>query len=410
MSSISIEGPPCIINHAVNLPASKSISNRLLLLNALSPVPAAIGNLSIADDTRLLKECIDQPHNDINFCGDGGTTLRFLTALAAIDSRKSLITGSDVLQNRPVKPLTDALQLLGCEIEFTRIIDFPPFRILKPVSRGGEVRILADISSQFISAIMMIAPQLKNGLIIYTEGEMVSSSYLHTTAEMMKRFSVEVVFESERIIIPEAEYKALDTTVPSDWSAASYWFAFAACLPGSTIHLNNLLNDSLQGDQQISTWMKAFGVTGVADRNYISIHSEQINSETPLQFDCTDCPDLAQTLAVTASVTGRTTHILGLSTLKNKETNRIAALKNELEKTGVSILTDDHSISISGKVKKELIADCVFNTWNDHRMAMSLSILACAGVPVRINNPEVVSKSYPDFFKDLANAQFRINQ
>lgn len=405
--AITLSAPQFIDNARPALPSSKSISNRLLILNALSDHPAEIRNLSGADDTRILNELL--LHNSLEEnCGDGGTTLRFLLALRAAQNHHSLIYGSRSLSARPLSPLLEALQQLGAEFEYTQAENALPLKIKSGIRSGGSVMIRSDVSSQFISALMMIAPVLSGGLTIHLKGEMVSGGYIQTTARLMEMFGVEPQINPDQINIAQQVYRPVNMTVGADWSAASYWYAMAACLPGSVIRLRDLKTDGLQPDERLCSWMKVFGVHSEMLNDGILLHSEKVNPERPLQFDFTDCPDLAQTFAVTAAVTGIPLRLTGLSTLPLKETNRIHALETELGKTGVDFHSGKGFIEISGKADKQLISAAVFNTWNDHRMTMALSVLACSGARVRIEDPDVVNKSYPGYFEELKSAGFII--
>jgi 3-phosphoshikimate 1-carboxyvinyltransferase len=405
--AIILSAPQFIDNVQPVLPSSKSISNRLLILNALSDHPAEIHDLSEADDTRILNKLLNENSFEEN-CGDGGTTLRFLLALRAAQDHRSLLCGSGSLSARPLIPLLDALQQLGAEFEFADHDNSLPLRIKKGIRSGSSVTIRSDVSSQFISALMMIAPVLSGGLTIHLKGETVSGGYIQTTRQLMEMFGVEVQMNPDRIIIAQQDYRPMDMTVGADWSAAGYWFAIAACLPGSVIRLRNLQTDGLQPDERLYSWMKVFGVHSEILNDGILLQSESVSPDRPLQFDFTDCPDLAQTFAVTAAVTGISLRLTGLSTLPLKETDRIHALKNELIKTGIEFYSGKGFIEISGKADRQLISGSVFNTWNDHRMAMSLSLLACTGANVRLDNPEVVNKSYPGYFEELKKAGFII--
>lgn len=405
MHKLNIHSPAVISHATLKIPSGKSISNRLLMLNALSSNLAAIDNLSSANDTIVLQRLIDAV-NTIDDCHDGGTTARFLLALRCVQNRKCLITGSSSLQARPMQPLLDALVSLGAEFEFPGQEDHLPVKILKGINRGGEVTMDAGISSQFISALMMIGPVLKGGLIIHLKNELVSAPYLYTTAVLMRQFGATVNFNNDQIIIPESAYRAVPATVSGDWSSAGYWFAMAAALPGSKIYLHGLKDDGLQADQQVMQWMKAFGVTSQVLTDGILISSEKINATAPLQLDFTNCPDLAQTFAVLAAVKGIALRLTGLSTLRKKETDRIHALQTELMKAGAKVYVEDSSMLIESKADPIKINAATFSTYKDHRMAMALSVLSCTGATVNLENPEVVSKSYPEFWNDLREAGF----
>lgn len=403
---INIESPVRIADAQIELPGSKSISNRVLILNALSGGFSEVKNLSDADDTVILKKLLTD-NSETEDCGDGGTTSRFLIALRCLQGRNSTITGSDSLINRPVAPLLQALEQLGAEFEFTGQKNCLPLRIVKGVNKGGFVEIPGNISSQFISALMMIAPYLEGGLVISIQHDLVSGSYIQTTAGLMSLFGVTPVINGNTIIVPFGQYSSINYSVGADWSSAGYWYSIAALLPGSTMFISDLIADGLQPDERVLQLMKAFGVESVQQDNGIRINSVPVSTHHNFQFDFTDCPDLAQTIAVMAAVKGITVKLTGLKTLRGKETDRIAALKNELERAGVKLVADDHSVEILSSVSKEKIQSELFKTYNDHRMAMSLSLLSCSGVSVKIDHADVVNKSFPGFWNEMRKASFK---
>ena len=407
MNQCTVTAPETRIKAHPILPSSKSVSNRLLILNALSEFPAELINLSDAVDTVTLRELLER-NQPVDYCGDGGTTFRFLLALRCVQNKLHTLTGSAGLSIRPVKPLLDALRQLGAEFEFPEKEETLPVRIKKGISTGGSVSIQADISSQFISALMMIAPVLPGGLVINMSSPPASRAYLQTTLQLMETFGVKVHWMGNQMSIAEQRYIPVSTIIGADWSSAGYWYAIAACLPGTQLLFNNLHQDGLQPDEMIISGMKAFGVQSENDMTGITIRSETVEPEQPFQFDFTQCPDLAQTFAVTAAVTGIGLRMTGLSTLPFKETDRINALKTELEKTGVNVSVSHNSMLIKGKADKRLITENTFDSWKDHRMVMALAVLSGTGAQVRINNPGVVEKSYPRFFDELKKAGFGV--
>jgi 3-phosphoshikimate 1-carboxyvinyltransferase len=405
---LSIQSPLVVTNASIPIPSGKSISNRLLILNALAANPVSVENLSPADDTSVLQHLINSA-NEIEDCHDGGTTARFLIALRCVQNRNSLITGSASLRIRPMQPLFDALKSLGASFEFPERENFLPVKIVKGITNGGIVVMDASISSQFISALMMIGPVLKGGLTIQLKNEIVSAPYLHTTAVLMQQSGVDILVAADHISIPEGQYTSVPVVTSSDWSSAGYWYAIAAALPGSSLHLHGLKEDGLQADQQVVQWMRAFGVTTVTQPDGVLITSEKVSSTAPLQLDFTNCPDLAQTFAVLAAVKGVALRLTGLSTLRTKETDRIHALQTELTKAGAKVFVEDSSMLIESKVDPVRISKSLFSVYNDHRMAMALSILSCTGASVKIDTPDVVSKSYPGYWDDLRKAGFTLH-
>ncbi|CAN5545110.1 3-phosphoshikimate 1-carboxyvinyltransferase [soil metagenome] len=402
-----IVAPLSIIDAKISLPTSKSISNRLLIIQALCAEPFQINNLSLAADTVRLKHLIDHPLS-IQDCGEGGTTFRFLLALRAVQNLNLELSGAPRMLERPIGPLVQALNSLGAEIRFTGKEGYPPVQILQGLRKGGNVSIPGNISSQFLSALMLIGPYLEGGLVLVPQQHLVSQPYLEMTINLMRYFGVRVEEKDGTYMVAEGNYSEKDITVAPDWSSASYWFGIAACLPGSRITLKNLALDQFQGDAILMKWMKDFGVKASVVGDDIQLFSEEIIVNNDLHFDCSGNPDLAQTLAVVAAIKGVTLKLTGLSTLRIKETDRIDALQIELLKSGVEVIVDGDSMIVQGRVLPEKVSASVFKTYNDHRMAMSLAILSCSGGTVSLDETDIVRKSYPDFFKDLITAGFQM--
>ena len=390
----------------IHLPGSKSIANRILIMRELTDAPIRISNLPDSDDVRLLNNILKNAA-DIEDCGAGGTTFRFLLALRAFQGKKVLLTGSEQLMQRPVVPLVKALRELGAVLRFTGVKGFPPISILAAEMKGGYISIDSDVSSQFISALMLIAPFLPGGLEIKLKGKPVSISYIMMTASLMKKFGAEVQMKGELITISEGNYNEQDFSIPPDWSAASYFYGMAACYPGCNLKLHNLTEDGLQGDAILVELMKSFGVETKFTTNGATIRSEGVSADY-FTFDFSNCPDLAQTIAVVAAVKGIAASLTGLSTLRVKETDRLTALKIELEKTGVRVTITNSTIAITGKANPQKISAAIFETYNDHRMAMSLSILAASGATVSVANSGAVTKSFPDFWNQLTKLGIKV--
>jgi 3-phosphoshikimate 1-carboxyvinyltransferase len=396
-SSITLYKTHQISGLVKNLPASKSISNRAILIKALAGNSARLLNLSDANDTRLMLELISSkdPVLDVE---DAGTTMRFLTAFKSINNESCLITGTDRMKQRPVKILVDALRTIGAEIGYPEQEGFPPVKIVGfSVQKAREVTIRGDVSSQYISALMMIAPMLPQGLIIRFEGKVTSRPYLEMTASLMRQFGAFVDFTNTGINIPHQKYRSTNVTVESDWSAASYWFAFTALADQAEITLPNITLESLQGDRVIVDLMKNLGVNAELKEHDLILTKKDHIAE--IGWDFTDCPDLAQTVAVVCAAKGITGKFTGLESLRIKETDRIKALQTELGKIGASF-TDNYGTWILTPASQAIPNKILFNTYLDHRMAMAFAPLSTLA-DIIIEDPAVTRKSYPKFWDDV---------
>ncbi|MCL4111892.1 UNVERIFIED_CONTAM: hypothetical protein GTU68_063544 [Idotea baltica] len=395
------------LSGTVHLDGSKSISNRALLIRALSPSSFDIENLSTSDDTKAMLALIDRSEGVMDV-GPAGTTFRFLTAYFATRPGEQILTGSSRMKQRPIGPLVDALRALGADIEYMESDGYPPLKIKSPkdLGKNRKLEIPANISSQFISALLMIAPTLPNGLEITLAGNLVSASYLQMTLDMMHDFGINYTFEEQIIDVPAQPYKPRKYRVESDWSAASYHYAAAALAEDVDLELQGLYRDSLQGDAATVELFDKLGLLTTWSEKGLRI-TRHGNVKPYLEHDFILCPDIAQTLAVVCGGLGIGGAFTGLETLSIKETDRILALKTELKKVEVSFVKAPARFSKSSTKEFYLVEEKAkwtdaprFATYHDHRMAMAfapLSILA----PVRIEDPEVVGKSYPDYWKDL---------
>ena len=386
------------ITARIDLPASKSISNRALILNALSYSPYDIQNLSDCDDTIATLEALDS--NDTTFdIGAAGTAMRFLTAFLAKTVGEWIITGSERMKNRPVKILVDALNSLGARIEYIEKEGFPPLRIFGCALNGGEIHMNGSVSSQYISALMMIAPFMQKGLKITLDGKIISKPYIEMTIQMMQEFGAEIELTENTIYIAPQDYRPIEYLVESDWTAASYWYEILSLVGQGNIFLNGLFQDSYQGDSKVAELFEQLGIHTTYMSEGILLTSTKINA-TALEYDFTDQPDLAQTLAVTCCFKGIPFIFTGLHSLKIKETDRIAALINELRKLGFVLAeAGEGSLAWEGELC-EPIKNIIIETYDDHRMAMAFTPAAIFH-PISIEHPEVVSKSYPNFWKDI---------
>jgi 3-phosphoshikimate 1-carboxyvinyltransferase len=396
-SSITLYKTNLISGLVKHLPSSKSISNRAIIIKALAGNSAELLNLSDANDTRLMLELITSKKQVLDV-EDAGTTMRFLTAFKAVLGEPCLITGTDRMKQRPIKMLVDALRTIGAEIEYQEQDGYPPVKILGFTGQKAyELTIRGDVSSQYISALMMIAPTLPEGLLIRFEGNVTSRPYLEMTASLMRQFGANVDFADAGINIPFQKYKPTTVSVESDWSAASYWFAFAALADQAKIMLPNITLESLQGDRVIVEIMNQLGVNVELKGNDLILTKKDHVAE--ITWDFTDCPDLAQTVAVVCAAKGITGKFSGLESLRIKETDRIKALQTELGKFGASFTEKDGKWVLT-PASKEIPNGILFNTYLDHRMAMAFAPLATRA-DIIIEDPAVTRKSYPKFWDDV---------
>ncbi|MBC9796181.1 3-phosphoshikimate 1-carboxyvinyltransferase [Sinomicrobium weinanense] len=405
--NIKISNSRTRINNDIRITGSKSESNRLLLLQALYP-QIKIENLSNSDDSVLMQNALTSGSEVVDI-HHAGTAMRFLTAFFATrEGREVVLTGSKRMTERPIKILVDALEQLGAEIEYTQEEGYPPLKISGKRLEKNKVSLQANVSSQYISALLLVAPRLKNGLELTLEGKITSVPYIKMTLALLNEIGVETAFEGHVIkVAPLEEIDPVTLTVESDWSSASYFYSIAAlCEEGTEISLSSYRKSSLQGDSTLSELYRSFGVETVFDTKTITLKKE--NTPDPsekISFDLSNAPDIAQTIAVTCFGLGRGCHLTGLHTLKIKETDRLEALKTELSKLGASIKVTDAELFLepSATIRKNI----AIPTYNDHRMAMAFAPLGLK-VPIIIEEAEVVSKSYPDFWKDMEKLDFRI--
>lgn len=389
----------------INLPGSKSISNRLLIIKAVGNLSFDIENMSDSDDTKLLMHALDDINSEkpeINI-GDAGTNMRFLCAyLSCLENRTFVLTGSHRMKERPIKELVDSLKSIGADISYLEKTGFPPIKIVGKSLNASEIIMKADVSSQYISALLLSSPLLKNIYQIKLDGEVVSSSYIKTTIELMRLFGKDVTWENETIHLNSAPYKSSETSVynESDWSAASYFYSALALGDVEKIQLTGLTKNNTQADSKIVELYNTLGVNSDFETNRITISktNKKINHFT---FDFTDCPDIAQTLAVTCLGLKITADLTGLKTLKIKETDRIVALKNELEKFGAIVEITPSTLHIKDYNPISKNATILVNTYNDHRMAMSFAPLQFLYPNISFDNKNVVSKSFPQFWDEF---------
>jgi len=389
----------------INLPASKSIANRALIIHALSYSPYEIQNLSTSDDTKVLKKVLESNTNLFDI-GHAGTAMRFLTAFLSQIVGEWVITGSERMKQRPIKVLVDALNELGARIEYMENEGFPPLKIYGSHLKGKILELDGSISSQYISALLMIAPTLEDGLTLRLKNKITSRSYIEMTLKLMKQFGVDAIFKGNEIRIPQQKYQPIEYTVEGDWSGASYWYEILSLAEEGEIKLPNLHLISLQGDCNIAPWFKPFGVYdgGIIIRKTANIQPKK------LTLDFLENPDIAQTMAVLCVMKGVPFHFTGLETLKIKETNRIAALQNELAKFGAQLGEPQHGeLAWDGTFPFKTQDVPFISTYHDHRMALAFAPAAFFGA-VEIDDAMVVTKSYPSFYEDLKLVGFDVKE
>ena len=402
-------------NLKLEITGSKSETNRLLLLQALYS-NIQIENASNSDDSEVMIEALQQPTTTNNSSTTidvhhAGTAMRFLTAFFAIQENKEVvITGSSRMKERPIEVLVDALQELGAEIYYKEKNGYPPLHIIGKKITKNKISIPANVSSQYISALLLVAPKLENGLEITLQGKITSLPYINMTLSLLKEIGVTTSFEKNIISVQPTTYNLQPTTliVESDWSSASYWYSIIALSEiGTAITLSHFKKNSLQGDAVLPEIYNNFGVKTVFENNKITLQKVENHQLSTISFELNNSPDIAQTIAVTCFGLGITCDLFGLHTLKIKETNRLLALKIELEKLGAKVVITNDSLHIqSSKINTK---NCVINTYQDHRMALAFAPLAIK-FPLIIQDAQVVSKSYPTFWNDLKTVGFKIQE
>lgn len=402
---------PRRIEGEIDLPASKSISNRVLLLNALCATPGRLSNLAQCDDTDAVLSALAQPDaSEVNI-GAAGTAMRFLTAyFATREGREVVIDGTERMRQRPIRVLVDALRQLGADIEYVEAEGYPPLKITGKCLHGGALTVSGSVSSQYITAILLIAPVI-GGIALTIEGEIMSRPYIDMTLALMARYGVKAEWRENVIHVPAGEYTALDFTVEADWSAASYWWAMQAIVPQSRITLKGLEPQSLQGDSRIAELMSQMGVTGNWCGRYLDLRSNGgVGCCCSTFADLSGTPDIAQTLVVMLCLMGRPFRITGLRTLRIKETDRLEALRTELRKLGYVVKVEgDDAISWHFETTAAEASPHIC-TYHDHRMAMAFAPAAIRFPGLIIDDAQVVSKSYPLFWEHLRQAGFKIEE
>lgn len=409
MNKISVSAPKARIYTSINLPSSKSICNRALIIKALSGSNNNIENLSDCDDTRVMVKGLDELQPTIDIMA-AGTAMRFLTAYLSATQGTHIITGTERMKQRPISILVDALRKLGADIEYTEKEGFPPLKINGHTLEGEKVSLPGNVSSQYISALIMIGPVLKNGLTLTLTGNIISRPYINLTIEIMHEFGAKAEWTNEKTIkIYPIAYKPNDYYVESDWSAASYWYEMAALSDDAEITLPGLFENSFQGDSKVAEIFSELGViTEYKDKEVVLRKSG--NCTDRLNYDFVNQPDLAQTFVVTCCMMNIPFRFTGLQSLKIKETDRIAALKKEMSKLGYIIEESKDSVLEWNGKRCETDFSSGIDTYDDHRMAMAFAPAVLKTGELVINEPHVVSKSYPNYWKNLLTAGFGIKE
>ena len=404
---ISIQKSKLKNYQSIQITGSKSESNRLLLLQALYP-QLTIKNLSISDDSVLMQKALVSNEETIDI-HHAGTAMRFLTAYLSIQEGKEVvITGSSRMKERPIQILVEALNTLGADITYLENHGFPPLKIVGKKLKNNKVALEANVSSQYISALLLIASKLEEGLELTLSGKITSVPYIKMTLSLLNEIGVETSFIGNTITVKpiNSEVSSHILTVESDWSSASYFYSVIALSPvGTEIKIGSYKKESLQGDSVLARIYRNFGVTTFYEENTIRIVKKEKTQTSNLEFHLSDAPDIAQTIAVTAFGLGVECYMTGLHTLKIKETDRLVALKTELEKLGAEIIITEDSLRV--KVADSINNNISIATYNDHRMAMAFAPLGLK-TSLRIVNADVVSKSYPQFWEDFKAIGFEL--
>ncbi len=406
---------PSELRLSVSLPSSKSISNRAQLIAALcgSGAEKRLANLSDCDDTRVMQLALKDMAPIIDI-GAAGTAMRFLSAFLAVTEGAHTITGTERMRHRPIGILVEALRSLGASVKYAGEEGFPPLHIEGRRLRGGRVEMAGNVSSQYVSALLMVGPTMEEGLTLALQGEVVSRPYIEMTLALMRTFGAEVAWTDERTIrVAAGGYRPTDFRVESDWSAASYWYEMAALTDNTRteIRLPGLFRESLQGDSAVREMFRHLGVeTEFGDEDGTETVRLTKNGQRAarIELNFTHQPDLAQTLVVSCALAGIPFRFTGLQSLKIKETDRMAALQTEMRKLGYVVGEQDDSVLFWNGERCTPQEIPAIDTYEDHRMAMAFAPAALVFGPLRINNPEVVSKSYPQYWSHLKAAGFDV--
>ena len=394
---------PAKIHTTIQLPSSKSISNRALIINALGNGTHHPENLSDCDDTRVMIRALNDDKETIDIMA-AGTAMRFLTAYLSVTPGTRIITGTERMQQRPIQVLVNALRELGADIEYVANDGFPPLRITGRELRKDTISLPGNVSSQYISALLMIAPVLTNGLTIRLTGDIISRPYINLTLQLMNDFGVRAEWtDDHRLKVEPQAYHSTPFYVESDWSAASYWYQIVALSKEAEVTLPGLFKDSYQGDSQVAGIFRSLGVETIYKDKTVILKKNGKSVER-LDYDFINQPDLAQTFVVTCALLNIPFRFSGLQSLKIKETDRMAALITEMRKLGYILHETDGSVLSWEGERCTTEEHPAIDTYEDHRMAMAFAPTCLALPEILINNPQVVSKSYPRYWEDLRQA------
>ena len=400
---------PAKIHTTIQLPSSKSISNRALIINALGNGTHHPENLSDCDDTRVMIRALNDDKETIDIMA-AGTAMRFLTAYLSVTPGTRIITGTERMQQRPIQVLVNALRELGADIEYVANDGFPPLRITGRELRKDTISLPGNVSSQYISALLMIAPVLTNGLTIRLTGDIISRPYINLTLQLMNDFGVRAEWtDDHRLKVEPQAYHSIPFYVESDWSAASYWYQIVALSKEAEVTLPGLFKDSYQGDSQVAGILRSLGVETIYKDKAVILKKNGKSVER-LDYDFINQPDLAQTFVVTCALLNIPFRFSGLQSLKIKETDRMAALITEMRKLGYILHETDGSVLSWEGERCTTEEHPAIDTYEDHRMAMAFAPTCLALPEILINNPQVVSKSYPRYWEDLRQAGFIIKE
>ena len=400
---------PAKIHTTIQLPSSKSISNRALIINALGNGTHHPENLSDCDDTRVMIRALNDDKETIDIMA-AGTAMRFLTAYLSVTPGTRIITGTERMQQRPIQVLVNALRELGADIEYVANDGFPPLRITGRELRKDTISLPGNVSSQYISALLMIAPVLTNGLTIRLTGDIISRPYINLTLQLMNDFGVRAEWTDDHQLKVEPQaYHSTPFYVESDWSAASYWYQIVALSKEAEVTLPGLFKDSYQGDSQVAGIFRSLGVETIYKDKTVILKKNGKSVER-LDYDFINQPDLAQTSVVTCALLNIPFRFSGLQSLKIKETDRMAALITEMRKLGYILHETDGSVLSWEGERCTTEEHPAIDTYEDHRMAMAFAPTCLALPEILINNPQVVSKSYPRYWEDLRQAGFIIKE
>ena len=395
-------------NSLIPLTGSKSETNRALIINALCANPGIINHVSQANDCIIMQALLSQEADNYD-AEDAGTVMRFMTAYLSLQNKKAVITGTDIMKKRPITVLVDALNTLGADITYLEESGYPPLKINGLIEQKTDsLEIASDVSSQYISGLLMLAPVLPLGLSLKLRGAAVSMPYIDMTVSIMQHFGVETEVKDITYKVKPQVYKYAPYAVESDWSAASYWYSIFVLSDLQELRLAGLKQASFQGDNVVAKLMEYFGVITSFDEKGAILN--KIEPSLPDEFDFINCPDLAQTFAVLCAALGHNCMFHGLQTLKIKETDRVAALKTELNKLGADLIEDGNSWRLKPipQDKFQNQGKVTIDTYNDHRMAMAFAPLATR-MDVEIDSADVINKSYPGFWRDMKTLGFKIN-